>query len=156
MIAAWGITWTPFEKDCFLRGRPSLPRFHVRVVVVVVVLVFFSGGGSRLLPLLGWLGKSLTVRLRNLGKKKQLNFAFSPLNKRQGFAILNPTRWLKYCTRWILSLYDFRMGCVTHLLQQGGSNKKSLFHDNPQQQQQRHEPGSLLDQSADAAGKKEK
>ncbi len=30
--------------------------------------------------------------------------------------------------------------------------KKSLFHDNPQQQQQ-HEPGTLLDLSATAAGK---
>ncbi len=51
-------------------------------------------------------------------------------------------------TRWFVSHYDFRTGCDP-LLQQGGTNKKD-FHDDPQQQR---EPGSLLDLSANAAGK---
>ena len=110
--------------------------------------------------------------------KKQEQTLFNDL--RQGIAILTPTGWLKYkvvhVTLW------FQNGVwVTPLSQQGGFKntrwfishlfqngvwppfcyrvvqiKKSLSHDNPQQQQQRHEPGSLLDQSADAAGKKEK
>ena len=54
-------------------------------------------------------------------------------------------------TKWFISNYDFRMVCGP-LLQQGGSNQKSLFHDNIQKQQQ-HEPRTLLDLSATAAGK---
>ncbi len=46
---------------------------------------------------------------------------------------------------WLISLYDFRMGC--------DPPPKSLFHENLQQQQEEEKNGPLLDLTATAAGK---